>query len=607
MKIKLLIPILFLPILIFSQENSSSVYKELKTFYADDNKSKNIKDIINEYTKGNFYKEENQKIYKNLGNKTLWQHFLIKPSKKNRNSKYFTISNTYLPYGKVYLKKGTKIDSLYRVSNTVFFPHKNIFYRNPVWKIPVDSILATSVFLKVKNSSGRTRMAIYLETENEFLERVETEYFYYGLFISFLISMTLILVFFAVLKKEYAVLFYALYIITVLFEFLAGKGLGAQYFWSDSAFFTNNIRSFSQTVGVFCIGSFYMKFYKLKASQTISKGLFKWGTIITIPIILLYFYKYFFGGLVDLYLVVWTVLKVIIFIWVLNHLYLTIKKQLPVYLVIAFILPILAVINGQIMNPDVHNNLAIKLSGPNIYYITLSLEILLFTRYIFGAVIDTQRKYFKLKKVSDELKYNFQNKALEIQQQERNKLVNNVHDTFGGYLEALKLRLLQKADNTPEKIQEILDAFYKDYRYLLNSLYAPKINSENFITSLIEFCKKLDQLTNQKINYTFNIDNVDLQQEKCVHLYRIISELTTNAIKYSEATEINIELNQLSKKQILLKVSDNGIGFNNKINSKTSFGLNSVKDRVEQINGSLDIITNKKGSLFKIEVSINDE
>tara|TARA_R110002049_G_scaffold25354_5_gene89173 strand:- start:4657 stop:6477 length:1821 start_codon:yes stop_codon:yes gene_type:complete len=605
-KLKILIILLFCPFVLFSQEKSTSIYKELKTFYTDNKEDYTIKTVANKYLEGAFKKEENLKIYKNLNTQTLWYHFSIKPSKKDIKNKYFTISNTYLPFGKIYLVKNNKIDSLHQVSFNKNFPHKNIFYRNPVWKIPLDSILKTDVFLKIKSEVGRTRLVMYLETENEFLKRIETEYFYFGLFISFLISMTLILVFFSVLKKEYAVLFYALYIVTVLFEFLAGKGLGVQYFWSSNSFVIEHIRSFSQSIGVFCIGFFYMKFYKLKASETISKGIFKWGTFVTIPIILLYVYKYFFGGLENVYLLVWTILKIIIFIWVLNHLYLTIKKQLPVYLVIAFILPILAVINGQIMNPNVENALAIKLSGPNVYYILLSLEILLFTRYIFGSVIDTQIKYFKLKKVSNELKYNFQNKTLEVQQQERNKLVNNVHDTFGGYLEALKLRLLQKNDNTPEKVQEILDAFYKDYRYLLNSLYAPKINSENFISSLIEFCEKLDELTNQKINYSFTIENIALQQEKCVHLYRIISELTTNAIKYSEASEININMKSSTDKIVSLEVSDNGIGFDYNKKTKTGFGLGSVKDRVEQINGTLEIVSNKTGTLFKIEIPIND-
>ncbi|GAB7256632.1 ATP-binding protein [Polaribacter sp. OB-PA-B3] len=605
MKKNTLLFFIFFYSFISAQEISKSVYDDLKYF---DTKEQNLSilEIINKYESGKFQKEENQKIYKILNGKTYWYHFTIDNDSNKLIENYFTIANSYLDFGKVYLKKGEKIDTLSSASYNEFFPHKNIFYRNPVWKIETDSVYKTEVFLKIKNSNGRTRLAFYLENENDFLKRVQSEYFYFGLFIAFLISMTLILVFFAVLKKEYAVLFYAAYIVTVFFEFLAGKGLGVQYIWSDSVFFINNIRSFSQTIGVFCIGFFYVKFYKLNKNQKIPKGIFEWGAYLTIPLILLYVYKFFFGGLITLYLYVWTILKIIAFIWVLNHIYLTIKKQLPIYLVIAFILPILAVINGQIMNPEVHDIVAIKYSGPNVYYLALSLEILLFTRYIFGTVIDTQRSYFKLKKVSDELKYNFQNKTLEVQQQERNKLVNNVHDTFGGYLEALKLRLLQKNENTPEKVQEILDAFYKDYRYLLNSLYAPKINSENFITSLVEFCEKLDKLTSQKITHNFNLNGIDLQQEKCVHIYRIISELTTNAIKYSKSSKINISILQQKNRKVLIEVKDNGIGFNTNKISNAGFGINSVKERVLQLKGTLNITSNKNGSIFIIEIPIND-
>lgn len=589
----------------FSQNKKENFYSKTSYFYSNTKDNLSIQEIIKKLNNSEFKKEEDVKIYKELGNKTLWYHFKLEPNNK-LNYKYLRIDNSYLSYGKIFYKKGNKIDSLHTISNNKFFPHKNIFYRNPVWKIPLDSLKPIDVFLKIKNSSGRTRLVVSLETENDFFKKIEIEYFYFGLFIAFLISMTLILVFFSVLKKEYSVLYYAFYIVTVFFEFLAAKGIGVQYIWSDNVFIINNIRSFSQTIGVLCFGLFYLNFYKLNKSLYIPKAIFKWGTYITFPLIAIYFYKFLFGGLTEFYLIVWLILKIIIFIWVLNHIYLTIKKQLPLYLVIAFILPILAVINGQIMNPSVNNTFLISLSGPNIYYIMLSLEILLFTRFIFGAVIDTQKKYLILKKVSDELKYNFQNKALELQNKERNNLVNNVHDTFGGYLEALKLRLLQKAENTPEKIQEILEAFYKDYRYLLNSLYAPKINSENFINNLVEFCEKLDKLTKQHIYCDFKIDKIDLQQEKCMHLYRIISELTTNAIKYSQSSEIKIKINQHKKEAIILEISDNGIGFDKNKITKSGFGLNSVKNRIEQLKGSLDITSNNKGTLFKIEIPIND-
>ncbi|WP_088353305.1 sensor histidine kinase [Polaribacter haliotis] len=594
-----------LPFTLFSQKTAPSIYNKISSLQLEQNNNYSINKIVKNFEKGAFKKEDKPQIYKKLGSNTLWIHFAINPSKKEQ-FQYFTNSNSYLAYGKIYLRKGDKIDSLQQVSNNVNFPHKFVFYRDPVWKIPTDSLLKTDIFLKIKNKNGRTRLLFYLENENEFLKRVETEYTFFGLYLAFLISMTLVLTFFAVLKKEYAVLFYALYIVTAIIEFLAGKGLGVQYFWSDSSFLINNFRSLSQTLGTMLLGFFYLKFYNFGKKEKISKSVFKWGTHLTIPLLCVYVYKFFYGGLESYFLTVWIILQLIIFTWILNHFYLTYRKQLPLYLVIAFVLPIVAVIFGQMFNPSVTNSLGVFFSGPNTYYLALSIEILLFTRFIFDSVINTQKKYFKLKKVSDELKYNFQNKTLEIQHQEQNKLVSNVHDTFGGYLEALKLRLLQKAENTPEKIQEILDAFYKDYRYLLNSLYAPKINSENFVESLVEFCEKLNSITEQEIKCDFNISNIDLHQEKCVHLYRIISELTTNAIKYSKSSEIKIVLYQKNNKILILEVLDNGIGFDKNTKSTKGFGLKNVQERVQQMRGVLEIEANEIGTKIKVEVPINE-
>jgi signal transduction histidine kinase len=177
-----------------------------------------------------------------------------------------------------------------------------------------------------------------------------------------------------------------------------------------------------------------------------------------------------------------------------------------------------------------------------------------------------------------------------------------VHDTFGGYLEALKLRILQKSDNSPEKIQEILDAFYKDYRYLLNSLYAPKINSENFIENLIELCSKLNNLTDCAIIHQFNLEKTELSQEKCINLYRIISELITNSIKHSKASKLEIDISQNINEKIILKVSDNGIGFNTNAIVSNGFGLDNIKSRVYQLAGILNISSNSLGTNIIITI-----
>lgn len=604
MRNKLTLLFLFVSFYFYPQQQNSTIYNDFSVYSHLTKDTTSIAQIVSLFKKGAFTKENNQKIYKKLGNKTWWYHFPL----QSKQATYVSISNPYLSYGKVYLTKEGSIIPLQKVSYSKDFPFKYTFYKYPVWKIPSNiSVNDIDIFIELKNRSARSRLEFHIENENQFLKRIEIEYFFTGLFIAFLSSMILILLYFSILKREYSVIFYAVYIFCMLIEFLAGKGLGIQFLWSDSDFLVKNIRSLSQTLGTLCIGLFYLKFYKLNAQQKLPKSIFKWGVYLTIPLLILYLYKYFSGGMGSFYLYVWITLKLIAIIWFFNHLYLTASKQIPFYLVIAFALPIIAIITNQSINPSVYAPNWWITASANLFYYALIIEIILFTRYIFGSVIATQRNYFQLKKISDELKYNFQNKTLEIQTQERNRLVNNVHDSFGGYLEALKLRLLNTSKNTPEKIQEILDAFYKEYRYLLNSLHSPKINSENFVANLIEFLDKLNKLTNHRIKHHFSLEDSQLSQEKCEHIYSIISELTTNAIKHSKASEIHIKISQNNQEQISLIVIDNGIGFDEQLISKKGFGLDSMKTRVKQMHGHITIDSKKNsGTTITINIPINE-
>lgn len=584
--------LLFLVILTTSVTNAQSNRSELystMSYYTSPGDSLNFSDVILKFKEGEFKSDKDFKIYQRLSNKEWWFHFPVENKSNSNSYKYLTLSYPYLSMGKVYYKKGEHIDSLHTTSYDKHFPFKFLFYRHPVWKIPIKDSQITDVFLKVKNDSSRARMEFHLEDENDFLKRLEIEYILFGVFISLILSMVIILLYFSILKKEYSVIFYAIYVALMLIEFLAGKGLGIQFLWNDSIFLIHSSRSFSQTLGVFFIGLFYMNFYRLEKQDKFSRNVFRIGTYITVPLILIYIYKSFFGGLTTYYLYVWIILKLIILSWFINHIYLTIKGRIPKYLIIGFSLPIIVLIIAQSINPSVNSNDVLVYGSINVYYLALIAEVLIFIRYIFSAVIASQKKYTELKKVTNELQLNFQKNILKSQEKERSKLLGNVHDSFGGYLEALKLRLLNKSENSPEKVKEILDSFDKEYRYLLNSLYSPKINSENFIENLIDFFDKINKLTNNPITHKFSLEESELPPEKCLHIYRIISELTTNAIKYSKASEIKVNISESKGKVIIVQVSDNGIGFDVNSTKKSSYGLNSIRERVEIMNGEFNI------------------
>ncbi len=85
-----------------------------------------------------------------------------------------------------------------------------------------------------------------------------------------------------------------------------------------------------------------------------------------------------------------------------------------------------------------------------------------------------------------------------------------------------------------------------------------------------------------------NLEN-SLPNELKTTIYRIIQESLTNIAKHSEATEINIEIEQNSQ-TLRLSIQDNGKGFDFEQNT-TGFGLQSMRDRTLAIGGIFNILS----------------
>jgi len=72
-------------------------------------------------------------------------------------------------------------------------------------------------------------------------------------------------------------------------------------------------------------------------------------------------------------------------------------------------------------------------------------------------------------------------------------------------------------------------------------------------------------------------------------LYRIAQELANNALKYSNAKQVLIRLT-VDNQRVQMTVTDDGDGFDTTIiDKRKGLGLNTMKDRIRQINGNLDI------------------
>jgi signal transduction histidine kinase len=587
------------------KEDKTQLFQKEVTFLNHKSDTLSIKDIISLYKKGGFSIPVGENVFHDLENlENSWLHFNTKDLKEDY---FFTIWSTYLKNSQVYIISNDSIISLEKHQRYLPLEESNTHYRLPTWKVD-KKYAQTDIFIRINdNDRYATSLKLLFLNQNDFLKLIKTDGYFTIAIIVFLLILAFLIIILFIAQKEHKMLWYAGYIFFIIADYMVFKGIWDNEILFSNSFLFANIKTIAQASAIFFASMFFSKFYPFDKKTTSYKKIFQ-SVSFTSLLILFFFGCNFLINNPNFNLFwIWIVLRICVVAVVITHLILIVKKVLPTYLGIAFLLSTVFSLVHFNLEPTINVTLLEAILIENLFYIITVIETLFVAFYIVNEIVKEKLLALNLRQENLKLRNNFQDNLLKIQHQERNKLVSNVHDTFGGYLEALKLRLLQKNENTPEKVEEILDAFYKDYRYLLNSLYAPKINSENFVENLIEFCEKLNLLSDSKISHHFLLENSELSQEKCVHFYRIISELVTNTIKHANATEIKISIEQNSANEIILRFNDNGIGFDTYTLNKKGFGLNNIKQRVEQIKAEIKIVSNNSGTNIIIIAPKNEE
>lgn len=79
-------------------------------------------------------------------------------------------------------------------------------------------------------------------------------------------------------------------------------------------------------------------------------------------------------------------------------------------------------------------------------------------------------------------------------------------------------------------------------------------------------------------------------------MYRILQESLHNINKYAQATKSHIILMR-QESNIILRIHDNGIGFNPK-RVRKGLGFRIIKERTEELQGKLRIVSEKNKNTF---------
>ena len=189
----------------------------------------------------------------------------------------------------------------------------------------------------------------------------------------------------------------------------------------------------------------------------------------------------------------------------------------------------------------------------------------------------------------------------EIREEERASISREIHDQLGQSMTALKLdlnRMHKYLDTNPEAVTklkgmiELVSDTIKDVQRISSDL-RPGILDELGLVSAIEwYCDEFEKRTGIKCN--LKLDNSDYSDSQInLAFFRVLQETLTNVIRHAKASSVSIKLHQ-SKKGATMTIQDNGIGITKEqIESYKSLGLISMRERVRQFNGTIDISSKK--------------
>lgn len=206
--------------------------------------------------------------------------------------------------------------------------------------------------------------------------------------------------------------------------------------------------------------------------------------------------------------------------------------------------------------------------------------------------------------------------TIHSEENERNRFARELHDGLGPVFSTVKLYFQWLAEESSEKKREeiitkgnenIEDAI-RTLREISFNLSPHILNNFGLVTAIRKFIDTYSATGKIKINFTTNLDKKQIKEIE-ITLYRVITELINNTIKYAKAKNIDIMYKHNTVHNYLsLTYTDDGIGFDidKAMNKTNGLGLYNIKSRIKTLGGETTISSKKnKGIQVSIKIFLN--
>lgn len=233
---------------------------------------------------------------------------------------------------------------------------------------------------------------------------------------------------------------------------------------------------------------------------------------------------------------------------------------------------------------------------------------LVVTAIIIGYLVYSQQK-LKNKQIQKEAELKTALAKIETQnklQEQRLRISRDLHDNIGSQLTFI----ISSIDNVKYAFKELPEALHNKLntisRFTTQTIYElrdtiwamnkTKITYEDLQARITNFIDQAKQVSETQVDFQSSVQadsTISFASIQGMNMYRIIQEAVNNALKYADASQINLSMKQ-ENDTIAFSISDNGKGFN--VDTiQGGNGLQNMKKRARDLNGTIEINATEGG------------
>jgi signal transduction histidine kinase len=195
---------------------------------------------------------------------------------------------------------------------------------------------------------------------------------------------------------------------------------------------------------------------------------------------------------------------------------------------------------------------------------------------------------------------------LEGQENERRRIIKELHDGVGQLLTAVRMRveMIDGDNGLKDEIKSRINETIGEVRRISYNVMPQALVDFGLEAALRGLCDSFKRYANMEVdfNYVKEVEH-NVNFEVSTALFRIAQEGLNNIVKHAGATSVNLHVID-KEEEIYMMLEDDGKGFNTSL-KKEGMGLQNIHERAELLNGTVQIhSTAGEGTTIEVFIPI---